>query len=55
MVYIVVASIAKVRQKPEQIQESSEDIPDEDDLPEDFEDDMEELEEEVLSESEPEE
>ncbi len=52
---IVVASIAKVRQKPEQIQESSEDIPDEDDLPEDFEDDMEELEEEVLSESEPEE
>ncbi len=52
---IVVASIAKVRQKPEQIQESSEDIPDEDDLPEDFEDDMEELEGEVLSESEPEE
>ncbi len=48
---IVVASIAKVRQKPEQIQESSVDIPDEDDLSEDFEEDM-ELEE--LQESDPE-
>ena len=52
---IVVASIAKVRQKPEQIQESSEDIPDEDDLSEDFEEDMEELEEETLQKSESEE
>ncbi len=47
----MVASIAKVRQKPEQIQESSVDIPDEDDLSEDFEEDM-ELEE--LQESDPE-
>lgn len=52
---IVVASIAKVRQKPEQIQENSEDIPDEDDLPEDFEEDIEELEEEILQKSESEE
>ncbi|MDE7309681.1 MAG: DNA gyrase subunit A [Lachnospiraceae bacterium] len=48
---IVVASIAKVRQKPEQIQESSVDIPDEDDLSEDFEEDM-ELEELQESDSE---
>jgi len=49
---IVVASVAKVRQKPEQPQKASEDIPDGDELPEDFLEDIEEPEEKTLEETE---